>query len=53
MFLDLFLFYEEKKEEIKKFQEESELRRGKKTGIDIDQYLEKPVPEGEHLEPGA
>jgi general secretion pathway protein D len=51
---DLEGFYEEKKEEIKKFQEESELRRGgKRPGIDIDQYLEKPVPEGEHLEPGA
>jgi general secretion pathway protein D len=50
---DLEGFYEEKKDEIKKFQEESELRRGKKTGIDIDQYLENPVPGGEHLEPGA
>jgi general secretion pathway protein D len=50
---DLEGFYEEKKDELKKFQEESELRRGKKTGIDIDQYLENPVPGGEHLEPGA
>ena len=45
---DLEGFYEEKKEEIKKFQEESKGRKGKKKGgIDIDQYLKNPTPIGE------
>jgi type II secretory pathway component GspD/PulD (secretin) len=45
---DLEGFYEEKKDEIKKFQEESKTRKGKKGGgIDIDKYLEKSTPEGE------
>ena len=43
---DLEGFYEKKKDEIKNFQEESELRRDKETGIDIDQYLENPAPSG-------
>jgi len=47
---DLEGFYEDKKDEIKKFQEESKARKGKKgRGIDIDQYLKNPAPvrEGE------
>jgi len=45
---DLEVFYEEKKDEIKKFQEESRGRKGKKKGgIDIDQYLKNPTPIGE------
>ncbi len=47
---DLEGFYKEKKDEIRKFQEESKTRKGKKgEGIDIDQYLENqgPTEEGE------
>jgi general secretion pathway protein D len=44
---DLEGFYEEKKDGIKKFQEESKTRKGKKgRRIDIDQYLKKPAPKG-------
>ena len=50
---DLEGFYKEKKAEIKEFQEESRIRKGKGGGIDIDQYLEKTAPGGMHLEPGA
>ena len=54
---DLEGFYEEKRDEIKEFQEESRIRRGKKGGIDIDRYLENPAPGGErgseYLEPGG
>lgn len=50
---DLEGFYKEKKAEIKKFQEESRILKGKERGIDIDQYLEKTAPEGKPLEPGA
>jgi len=44
---DLEGFYEEKKGEIKKFQEESKIRKRKGEGIDIDRYLENPKPGGE------
>ncbi len=47
---DLEGFYEEKKDEMKKIQEESKARKGKEgRGIDIDQYLKNPAPvrEGE------
>ncbi len=50
---DLEGFYKEKKAEIKKFQEESKILKGKKGTIDIDKYLENPSPGGEYLEPGA
>jgi general secretion pathway protein D len=44
---DLEGFYEEKKGEIKKFQEESKIQKRKGEGIDIDRYLENPNPGGE------
>ncbi|UCD72357.1 MAG: type II secretion system secretin GspD [Syntrophobacterales bacterium] len=44
---DLEGFYKEKKDEIEKFQEESKIRKRKKGGIDIDQYLENPASGGE------
>jgi len=44
---DLEGFYEEKKDEIKKFQEESKSGKRKEEGIDIDRYLENPTPGGE------
>jgi general secretion pathway protein D len=48
-------FYKEKKDEMKSFQEESKVRKGRR--IDIDQYLENPPPGKEegsgYLEPGA
>ncbi len=50
---DLEGFYQEKKVEMKKFQDESRIRKDKEGGIDIDRYLENPSSEGEHLEPGA
>ncbi len=50
---DLEDFYQEKKVEMKKFQDESRIRKDKEGGIDIDRYLENPSSEGEHLEPGA
>jgi len=54
---DLEGFYEEKRDEIKKFQEESKIRKDKRGGIDIDHYLENPAPRGPggsgSLEPGA
>jgi general secretion pathway protein D len=46
-------FYEEKKEEIKTFQEQSKIRKGGRGGIDIDRYLEKQKPRSGQLEPGA
>jgi general secretion pathway protein D len=51
--IDLQGFYEEKKEEIKTFQEQSKIRKDGKGGIDIDRYLEKPGQRSEQLEPGA
>ena len=44
---DLEGFYEEKKGEIKKFQEESKIQKRKGEGIDIDRYLENPKLGGE------
>ena len=43
---DLEGFYKEKKAEIKKFQEESRIRKDKEGGIDVDRYLENPAPSG-------
>jgi len=51
--IDLQGFYEEKKEEIKTFQEQSKIRKDGKGGIDINRYLEKPGQRSEQLEPGA
>ena len=50
---DLEGFYKEKRDQIKEFQEESRIRRGKERGIDMDGYFEKIEPRGEYLEPGA
>ena len=45
---DLEGYYEEKKDEMKKIQEESKARKGKEdVGIDIDQFLKNPAPMGE------
>jgi general secretion pathway protein D len=44
---DLEGFYEEKKDEIKKFREESKIQKRKEEGIDIDRYLENSTPGGE------
>jgi len=44
---DLEGFYEEKKDEIKKIQEESKTRKGKKGDrIDVDKYLKNSAPKG-------
>ncbi len=46
---DLEGFYEDKKDEMKKIQEASKVRKRKKDGgIDIDQYLKNPTPKEEN-----
>jgi general secretion pathway protein D len=50
---DLEGFYEEKKEGIKTFQEQSKMRKGGKGGIDIDRYLENQKPRPGQRDPGT